>query len=320
MTAAPSLVTIGIPCFNAQSTIARAVRSALFQNWPLLEILVVDDASSDESIRASERAIASDPRARIIRHETNKGPAGARNTILEEAAGDFIVFFDDDDESLPERVRAQIEAIIACEELTGAEHVACYASGRRIYPNGYELALPAIGSRGLFPTGPPVVDYLLFRGRNTAWFMGAGTPACALAARRRTLTVAGGFDTTLRRVEDADLAVRLAFLGAYFVGTSKILFLQHATHSPDKSNEVNFDAEMNLAEKYAEYLRSVGRYEYARRWPRLRYWHFKRNYLRFIADLAELFLRYPLTVTRHLLTTGPRRLLHESRIRRRIRA
>lgn len=92
--------------------------------------------------------------------------------------------------------------------------------------------------------------------------------------------------------------------------------MQHATTAPDKSPEKNLQAERFLAEKHRAHLESIGRYQYARRWPRLRYWHFKRAYWRFFLELAGLLVRYPLTVPRHILSTGPSRLIHERRIGR----
>ena len=59
-----------------------------------------------------------------------------------------------------------------------------------------------------------------------------------------------------------------------------------------------------------------GGFYYAYHWPKLRYLHFKRHYFRFAIELFGLLLRYPLAVPCHLLTTGPRRLIHEQRMRR----
>ena len=310
------LVTIGLTCFNAHDTIARAVSSALVQDWPNIEVLIVDDASTDGSLACAQTAIAGDPRVRIIRHRHNTGPGGARNTILSDAKGEFVAFFDDDDESLPSRISKQVATLIAYEQRTGARLVACYASGIRRYPNGYILSLPAIGSRGAeAPNGPAVGDYLLIYRRRTGWFYGSGTPACSLLARRGTFTAAGGFDANLRRVEDADFAIRLAMLGGHFVGSAETLFVQYATSAADKAPEKNLEAQLRLATKNEPYLRSIGRYYYARHWPKLRYWHFKWRYGRFLLELAGLCARHPVEVTAQLLTTGPRRLRHERRIR-----
>jgi GT2 family glycosyltransferase len=127
----------------------------------------------------------------------------------------------------------------------------------------------------------------------------------------------GGFDAKLRRVEDADFAIRLALMGGHFVGTTQTLFVQYSTSATDKSPERNLEAQQRLACKHKVYLESVGRFDYAKRWPRLRYWHFKHRYDRFLAEFTGLLLRYPRAVTWHLLNTGPRRLLHEARMRRR---
>lgn len=311
------LVTIGIACFNADDTIRRAVRSALSQDWPKLEVIIVDDASTDESVAMVKSEIAAAPMARLVRHAENTGPAGSRNTVLARANGEYVAFIDDDDEALPGRIGAQVEALERHERRTGAKLIACHASGRRVYGNGYTMNLPAIGSRGgEAPNGSAVADYLLFHRRHPRWFYGGGTPACSLLARRATFSEVGGFDESLRRIEDVDFAIRLALKGGHFVGTRGIQFVRYSTTAPDKSPETNLEAEQYLAEKHKRYLDSIGRYQYAKRWPQLRYWHFKRDYRRFFVELAGLMARYPLAVPRHLASTGPKRLMHERRIGR----
>jgi glycosyltransferase involved in cell wall biosynthesis len=310
------LVTIGITCFNAADTVERAVKSALAQDWPNFELVIVDDSSTDGSTNVVMATIANESRARLIRHSDNLGTGAARNTILSAARGDFIAFFDDDDESLPGRISGQVKTLCAHEELSGARLVACYASGIRRYPNGYTMDLPAIGSRGEeIPKGAGIADYLLTHRRRTGWFYGSGTPACSLLARRSTLAAAGGFDPALRRVQDGDLAIRLALMGGHFVGTPQILFVQYSTSAADKSPERLQEAHQYLVWKHKTYLESIGRYEYAKRWQRLRYLHFSRRYDRFLSEFFALWVRYPIAATRHILATGPRRLLHEMRMR-----
>ncbi len=309
-------MTIGLPCFNAEDTVVRAIVGALAQDWPNIEVIVVDDVSSDGSVAAVAAAITDDPRAQLICHQRNTGPAGTRNTVLAAAKGEFVAFFDDDDESLPGRVAAQVREILAYEDRTGAALVACYAAGVRRYPNGYDMPLKAIGSEaGERPNGPAVADYLLINRRRPGWVYGGGTPACSLMARRGTFAAVGGFDAGLRRVEDADFAIRLALMGGHFIGTTEPFFIQYSTDAVDKSPEKNLEAEQRLADKNKDYLESIGRYQYARRWPRLRYWHFKRQYWRFVWELLGLVIRYPIAVPAHLLLTGPSRLLHERRMR-----
>jgi len=310
-------VTIAITCYNAVETLERALRSAQRQSWPNLEILVVDDCSSDGSPELVENLIADDPRVRLIRREENGGASAARNTLIEVATGEFIVFFDDDDESHPERVSRQLAVLRAFESNHPGAPAACYAGGERLYPNGYIKALPAIGSKGRPLHGVDVANYLLFFARPDGLFFGSGTPTCALLVRRSVLVQLGGFDVLLRRVEDIDLAIRLALVGGYFLGTSECLFRQYSTKGPDKSPEANLNAEIKLAKKYQQYLNSIGCYHYATRWPNLRYLHFKHRYAAFLLEFMKIFVRYPVKSLRHILTTGPRRLRHERRMRKR---
>ena len=315
--ASSSLVTVGVTCFNARETILRALKSAMSQDWPVIEIVVVDDRSTDGSAELVRDFIASDARARLIPHRENLGVGAARNTILAHARGEFIAFFDDDDESLPNRVREQVRVLTEHEAVTSVSLVACYAGGERFYPNNYRVDAPAIGMRGPPPTGPAIADYLLVFRRQSGWFYGAGVPACALLARRATFEAVGGFDPKLRRLEDVDFAVRLAICGGHFIGTTERLYIRHMTGGAEKSPEADLVAQSALAEKHRAYLEGIDRYQYALRWPRLRYWHFKRRYDRFLLEFLALLLRNPVAATRHIFATGPARLVHEHKMRRR---
>lgn len=307
-------ITIGLTCFNAARTIERALRSALAQDWPNFEVLVVDDASMDHSRQLIDRIAKTDNRVKVFCKNVNEGVASARNTILENALGEFIVFFDDDDESLSYRLRIQYEALCAYESLHKDRLVVCYASGIRRYPNGYEMNISAIGSRSSVPIGELVADYLLFNCRKEGVFYGAGTPTCALMARRSVFAKVGGFDKSLRRVEDVDFAIRLALFGAHFIGVQEPLYIQYFTSSDDKTPEKNLDAELFIIEKNSSYLKSKKRYTYARKWFKIRYYHFKKDRLTFFVALFLFLARFPFSGMRHLLRSAPKRLKHEKQM------
>jgi glycosyltransferase involved in cell wall biosynthesis len=309
------LITVGITCFNAEDTIARAVTSAFKQNWPNLEIVIVDDCSTDSSREIIENLIKDRPKATLVCHETNQGPAVARNTILAHATGEFVAFIDDDDESLPERMATQYRRIINYEKNVDTKMIACYASGYRLYPNGYKLEINAIGSRPIVPQGPAMADFLLFYGKKTGWFYGAGTPTCSLMARRSTFKAIEGFDTDFQRFEDLDFAIRLALTGTHFIGCPEPLYIQYSTEASDKTQEINLKSDLMRVEKHKTYLQSVGRYEYARQWPRIRYYHMTGQPGKMLMALVVLFIRHPIHVLRHCMYTGPRRLLHEHKLR-----
>ena len=307
-------VTIGILCYNAEHTIELALQSAIKQTNCEFEIIIVDDASTDGSV-SRIRKFLKDPKIRLIKHGHNKGQGTARNSVIKAARGTFVVFFDDDDFSKPNRVNVQKVTILEHEKRLNTANIACYASGYRVYPNGYIVTSQAIGSSGaIIPNGIDVAKYLLAFERKKGWFYGAGTPTSGLMIRRELLDEVGGFDPTLRRVEDIDLAIRLAISGTYFVGPSEPLVHRNMTQSNYKSPEQNLIAEQRLVTKYRSLLEKEGLYYHAYHWPDLRFRHFKRQYLRFISTLVRLFLNNPIKTTAHFLATGPKRLRHEKKI------
>src|SRR3954454_13449861 len=97
------LVSILIPCYNAERWIAQAIESGLRQTWPDKELIVVDDGSTDRSLDIIRQF---DGR---IRWETgpNRGGNAARNRLLELARGDWLQYLDSDDYLLPQKIDAQ---------------------------------------------------------------------------------------------------------------------------------------------------------------------------------------------------------------------
>ncbi len=102
-------ISIIIPTYNRSQLIVRAVKSVLNQTYQDFELIVVDDASTDNT----EEVVNSfdDERIRYIRHEENKGEAAARNTGIKAARGDYIAYQDSDDEWFPEKLARQIELL-----------------------------------------------------------------------------------------------------------------------------------------------------------------------------------------------------------------
>ena len=101
------LVTIGITCYDAEPTIARAVDSALAQTWNAREIIVIDDGSADGSAAVVEEIARAHDDVRLIRHGGNRGVAEARKKLLLHSSGRVIYLFYDDDESVPDRLEHQ---------------------------------------------------------------------------------------------------------------------------------------------------------------------------------------------------------------------
>src|SRR5260221_14610312 len=102
-------VSVVIPLYNCADRIEGAIRSALDQTPMPIEIIVVDDASTDPIDAAALAAI--DPCVRVIRHEVNRGGGVARNTGIEEARGELIAFLHADDRWLPGKIERQLSQI-----------------------------------------------------------------------------------------------------------------------------------------------------------------------------------------------------------------
>lgn len=107
------LVSVVMTAYNAERTIEASVKSLLTQAYPNLEVIVVDDASTDGTFRLLEGLAKRDPRVRIVRLPENHGTYVAKNAAIREAKGDIIMFQDSDDYSHPERLMVQVLPLLS---------------------------------------------------------------------------------------------------------------------------------------------------------------------------------------------------------------
>ncbi len=124
-------VSVVIPCFRCGSTVGRAVASALAQSMPPLEVIVVDDASADDTGRALEalRRERGDDRLRIITLARNGGAAAARNAAWDAARGEFVAFLDADDAWHPRKLEIQLGFMRAHPEFPMSAHQHAFDDG-----------------------------------------------------------------------------------------------------------------------------------------------------------------------------------------------
>lgn len=127
------MISVVIPAYNREGTIREAVESVLAQTWTDLEVIVVDDGSTDATADVVE-AIP-DGRVRCIRRE-NGGACRARNAGIDAARGEYVAFQDSDDLWLPEKLEKQMQAL----EDSGAAIVACRLVEN--WEDGTQLLLP----------------------------------------------------------------------------------------------------------------------------------------------------------------------------------
>ncbi len=175
-------ISVAIPAYNAEQYLREAVDSVLAQTCKPWEIIVVNDGSTD---RTEEIALSYGDKIRYIKQE-NQGLAGARNTAIREAAGDWIAFFDSDDVMMPDKLCLQIAAIEANPDL-----ILVYSGFSFLYPDGRREEVSAFPARDLWPA-------LRYR-----------TPILPSTSvvRRAALLEVGNFRSVL--TEDWDLWIRL---------------------------------------------------------------------------------------------------------------
>lgn len=106
----PDLVTTIIPVYNRSALVAEAVESVLAQTWRPVEIILVDDGSTDDTPAALEALAAAHREIRIIRQK-NQGPGVARETGRKAARGEFVQYLDSDDLLLPRKFELHVRAL-----------------------------------------------------------------------------------------------------------------------------------------------------------------------------------------------------------------
>jgi glycosyltransferase involved in cell wall biosynthesis len=184
-------VSVIIPTHNRASVIGRAVASVRAQTFHDMEIIVVDDGSTDDTPQIVQSI--HDPRIRYIRCQTNRGPSAARNVGLKAARGEYVAFLDSDDEWAPEKTEKQVRLLDSLSDDWG------YCStGTRFIKDGWRES-------HLCPT--PVRQGYTFA---DLLFGKLYVPTPGLVIRRACLKRVGFFDERLRVNEDYELLIRLS--------------------------------------------------------------------------------------------------------------
>jgi glycosyltransferase involved in cell wall biosynthesis len=251
------LITIGVTCYNAEGTIEAALESAAGQRWLNKEIVVVDDCSTDGSIPLIRAFMAGRPDIviRLIDKKTNAGYPAALNTILAEARGAFVAFFDDDDLSDPDRLEQQAARTEQYEKAHGTNAILCYTN-RAVIREGETAPshiARAIGRTPPEPSGAAVADYILWS-RGAPGFTWGMFGSCTLMARASVLRALNGFDEDFRRCAEWDFAIRHALAGGHFVAVDRPLVTQRKTAGSDKGGAVSLNFALKLRQKHKNWL------------------------------------------------------------------
>jgi len=197
-------VSVIIPTYNRATKVRNAIDSALGQTFSDLEVIVVDDGSSDDTGKILQETYGS--RIRYFA-QANQGASAARNKGLAEARGEWIALLDSDDLWEKEKLEWQFKVL----ERFGPQCGVCYADVRFMnYPETrtmFQLAEESYRHEGTMGINAEAQRVLLSPG-------GAGMVVCtcALLARADVVAKSGGFDPDLRFGEDSEFMFRLALL------------------------------------------------------------------------------------------------------------
>jgi glycosyltransferase involved in cell wall biosynthesis len=199
-------VSVVIPTYNRAHMLGRAIRSVLAQTLRDLELIVVDDGSTDDTARVV--AATADPRVRSMRLERNGGLSRARNAGVAASRAAWVAFLDDDDEWLPARLERQLAGAGG-----GPEATVLYCQYRRTDDvTGHHAVSPRQGHHG------DVLDRLLG---------GWNFPPSVVVIDRAALLAVGGFRERVEGREDYELWLRMAGAGHRFAGVLEALVVKH---------------------------------------------------------------------------------------------
>ncbi len=273
------LVSVIIPCYNAERWVGEAVTSCLQQTYQPMEIIVVDDGSTDGS-RDVLRSFGARIRWEAMEH---RGGSQARNRGFSLSAGSYIQFLDADDYLLPEKIERQV----SCLEETGAEVV--YGDWRHQYhePDGGVVS----GKVQVSGAQADALESLL-----GGWW----TANLTLLMRREAVLRCGGWDESLSAGQDRDFFISLALSGArilYQSGCYSVYRRYGNVTVSTASLQRWLDNQWRLLAKVEGQLADAGRLSAARRQALAHsYFYLARNYYGIDREQYEQALKKTLSL------------------------
>jgi glycosyltransferase involved in cell wall biosynthesis len=231
-------ISVIIPNYNRAGLVGETIENMLRQSFPPAEVIVVDDGSTDDSVKVIR---SFGDKVKLI-EQSNQGPGAARNAGLFASTGDFIQFMDSDDLASSNKFKIQLTAIKEnCADFAYCPWVRTKISGRDM-----EFAGPVMQGRAV-PEWKSMLE----------WQMG---PWCLVFQnclfRRRILLKAGQFRTDLMPSEDSEYLVRILLAGArpVFTGDCLVFYRIHDHGQITASGT----SSRKRAEDWTNYLRIVG--------------------------------------------------------------
>ena len=223
------LVTVAICTHNRANLLPRAVASVLGQTYDHLELIVVDDGSTD----ATGEVLAGydDPRLRVVTNDPNKGLPASRNVVLDHARGEYVTFLDDDDEFLPTKVEKQVALLERSPGSVGAAW--CFQS----WNDSTSVTSRRILLRGNVFDRVKLTDIMMMQ---------------PLMMRRSVFDVTGRFDPELNYYEDFDFTFRLARHFDIDTVEEELVMMHSQPNSMSRVSTERIRTAHHVLEKYPE--------------------------------------------------------------------
>lgn len=241
-------VSVIIPTYNSANLLSRAVDSVLEQTYSDLELIIIDDGSTDSTDEVVSEY--SDERIKYIKHELNRGGSAARNTGIENAKGKYIAFLDADDEWLPPKLECQLNKLRSCPE----EYVAVHCKRDydvNVFARLRDHLSTIVGTKKRdVPKegGKELIKEILS--------MNLSTGASTLIVETKVVNELGGFDSTFPRHQDWEFLIRVLQQGklAY---VDEPLVIKHHTGEP--CPEVFAEGKRRLLKDFSEEISEIER-------------------------------------------------------------
>jgi succinoglycan biosynthesis protein ExoO len=231
-------VSVVVPAYNAEDYIGACIQSVLEQSFHDFEILVVDDCSTDATMRAVQRF--HEDRIRLFENQQNMGPSYSRNRAIDQARGDWLALLDADDWWAAER----LEKLLAVAEREAVDMV---ADDLLVVPDGSRKPInSALSARGLNLQQPTRVSPVTF----VDWDLGITQPLI----RRAFLADSGvRLDESLRCGVDFDFFLRCFLKGATFVLVPEAYYFYRARPGSITSRRIElFTRNREATRRYLE--------------------------------------------------------------------
>ena len=266
-----------ITSFNSENTIEKALASILNQEIPPVEILLIDDNSQDSTVTLARNFQLKSENLQIIINEKNKGQAFNRNLAAKLSNSEYLIFFDDDDFSLSTRSTLHANHFKSGSEIS-------FVSSLKKYPKGFEAKF--INSN--ITTNPSVNEIikLLILGHKLDSLTEVYIPSSTCAVSKAALMSVNGFDESLRRLEDIDLAIRFGINRYKFSWSSEVGVIRTHTENTFKGKGIDSSFEEVLIHKY-KHLMNDKDFDTAMIHMQTRKLYFSQNYRAFLFHILK---------------------------------